>query len=74
MKIWGQRFPISSHPRSHKGEKEAHDDLPRSESPPETTEPTREGRRERRGVLQKQCGDPATVFNYLIFNLNKRKY
>ena len=46
MKIWGQRFPISGHPRSHKGQKEAHDDLPRSESPPETTEPTREGRRE----------------------------
>ena len=41
----GQRFPISGHPRSHKGQKEAHDDLPRSESPPETTEPTGEGRR-----------------------------
>ena len=50
MKNMGTTFPISGHPRNHKGQKEAHDDLPRSESPPETTEPTREGRRERKEV------------------------
>ena len=58
----GQRFPISGHPRSHKGQKEAHDDLPRSESPPETTEPTREEGRERRGVAAEAVWRPCSSF------------
>ena len=62
MKNMGQRFPISCHPRSHKGQKEAHDDLPRSESPPETTEPTREGRRERREVAAEAVWSPCNSF------------
>ena len=59
MKIWGQRFPISGHLRSHKGQKKAHDDLQRSESPPETT---RDGRRERRGVAAEAVWRPCNSF------------
>ena len=58
MKNMRTTFPHFRSPMKSQKPERSTDDLTRSESPPETTEPTREGRRERRGVAAEAVWRP----------------